>query len=337
MRVLPTGTVTFLFTDIEGSTRLLERLGSRYRDLQGRHDAIVRAAILEGGGHEVRTAGDSFFAVFPTPVGALQAAVSVQRALAAEAWPDGAAVRVRMGLHTGEGALGGDDYLGLDVHVAARIAAAAHGGDVLVSGTTSALVQRGLPAGTRLHDLGPHRLKDLSQPESLHRVVIEGLEQDFPPPRTGVSGRPTLPAPLTPLIGREDVSAQVRELLEANRLVTLTGTGGTGKTRLALEVARLAGAAFVDLSAATAEDVVLRMIGESLGLHEQIWPAAPRGLASAPARSAPAAGAGQLRAGGGDRADVIAPLLGAVPGLSVLVTSRTRSACTASTSSRSRR
>ncbi len=152
--------------------------------------------------------------------------------------------------------------------------------------------------------------------------MIAGLEQDFPPPRTGVSGRPTLPALLTPLIGREDVSAQVRQRLEANRLVTLTGTGGTGKTRLALEVARVADAAFVDLSAATAEDVVLRMIGESLGVHEQPGGSLLEDLQAHLLDQRLLLVLDNYEQVVATAADVIAPLLGASPGLSVLVTSR---------------
>jgi class 3 adenylate cyclase len=205
MRDLPSGTVTFLFTDVEGSTRLLERLGERYRDIQHRHDAILRAAIAEGNGREVSTEGDSFFAVFPKPAGAIGAAVRAQRELAATSWPDEVAVRVRMGLHTGEGVLGGDSYLGLDVNRAARIGAAAHGGQVLLSDATRGLVERCLPPGTRVRDLGQHRLKDLTQLERLHHVVIEGLEQDFPPPRT-LDARPTTCQPSSPASSAEATS-----------------------------------------------------------------------------------------------------------------------------------
>jgi class 3 adenylate cyclase len=217
---LPTGTVTFLFTDVEGSTRLLQRLGERYRAVQERHDAILRAAVGATGGRVVGTEGDSFFAVFTTPGAALGAAVRAQQDLAAGPWPDDAAVRVRMGLHTGEGVLGGDNYLGLDVNRAARIASAAHGGQLLVSDATRALVGHSLPAGTRLRDLGGHHLKGLTEPEPLFQVVIDGLVQDFPPPRTESQRSNNLPSQLTSFIGREGEVAQVRELLAANRLVT---------------------------------------------------------------------------------------------------------------------
>ncbi len=270
MQDLPTGTVTFLFTDVEGSTRLLELLGERYRDVQVRHDAILRAAIAEGNGREVSTEGDAFFAVFPTPSGAVRAATRAQQELAATQWTAGAVVSVRMGLHTGEGNLGGDNYLGLDVNRTARIAAAAHGGQVLLSDATRVLVERSLPPGTWLQDLGQHRLKDLLQPVRLHQLVVEGLEQDFSAPRT-LDARPhNLPAQLTRFIGRANEIARIRELLVTNRLVTLTGPGGTGKTRLALQVAAESltgfhdGGFFVDLAALTDPGLVPQEVASAL-------------------------------------------------------------------------
>ena len=178
---LPTGTVTFLFTDIEGSTRLLQRVGEAYPDLLATHHQMLREAIAAGGGVEVQTEGDAFFAAFPTPVGAVRAAVQAQRALSSHPWPEGDVVRVRMGLHTGEGVLSGGTYVGLDVHRAARIAAAGHGGQVLVSDATRALVEHALPTGVALRDLGLHRLKDIEQPEHLHQLLIEGLAGRVPP------------------------------------------------------------------------------------------------------------------------------------------------------------
>ena len=158
MSQLPTGTVTFLFTDIEGSTRLIQKLGERFLAVLGEHSGIVRRALSEFGGVEVNTEGDSFFAAFRTPVDAVLAAVAIQRGLAAHDWPEGALVRVRIGAHTGEGVLGGNDYVGIDVNRAARIAGAAHGGQVLISDATRGLVEHALPVGTDLTDLGPHRL-----------------------------------------------------------------------------------------------------------------------------------------------------------------------------------
>src|SRR3990170_4599215 len=183
------------------------------------------------------TAGDSFFAVFRTPGQAVRAAVAAQRDLHGHRWPAGAAPRVRMGVHTGEGVRGGEDYVGIDVNRAARIADAAHGGQVILSGATRALVERDLPDGASLRDLGEHRLNALAPPEHLHDLVIKGLPVDFPPPRS-LDARPNnLPVQLTSFVGREDEVAEVGRLLEGTRLLTLTGPGGTGKTRLALEVA----------------------------------------------------------------------------------------------------
>jgi predicted ATPase/class 3 adenylate cyclase len=271
---LPTGTVTFLFTDIEGSTRLLEELGDRYAEVRDQHAEIIRRAIADGDGVEVSTEGDSFFAVFESPVGAVRAAVAAQRGLLDHDWRHGEPVRVRMGLHTGEGTLGGDDYVGLDVNRAARISSAAHGGQILLSGPTRGLVEHALPEGTLLRDLGEHRLKDITRPERLHQVVGEGLPEDFPPPRT-LDARPNnLPPQLTSFVGRETEIAGVSELLSRSRLLTLTGAGGTGKTRLALQVAAEVlleyrdGVFFVDLSSLTDPALVPSAVAGVLGVPE---------------------------------------------------------------------
>jgi predicted ATPase/class 3 adenylate cyclase len=232
---LPTGTVTFLFTDIEGSTRLLEQLGTgRYEPLQDRHAAILEGAIDEGGGTVVRIEGDAYFAAFPTPTGAIRAVVSAQRDLAAHPWPEDGAIRVRMGLHSGEGRLGGGDYIGIDPNRAARIAAAGHGGQVVMSDATRALAEHDLPEGVAVRDLGTHRLKDLAHPEHLFDLLIDGLPSDFPVLKT-LDARPNnLPAQLTSFVGRERQIAETERLVREHRLLTLTGPGGTGKTRLAL-------------------------------------------------------------------------------------------------------
>jgi predicted ATPase/class 3 adenylate cyclase len=274
MAMLPTGTVTFLFTDIEGSTRLLQELGDRYATVLDEHASIVRRAAAEGGGVQVSTEGDSFFLAFRSPVGAVRAAVAAQRGLATHAWPPDHPVRVRMGLHTGEGVLGGDNYVGIDVNRAARIAAAAHGGQVILSDATRGLVEHSLPDGASLRDLGEHRLKDIAHSEHLHDLVIEGLPADFPPPRT-LDARPNnLPVQLTSFVGREEQIAEIRQLLGRTRLITLTGAGGTGKTRLALQVAAEVltehrdGSFFADLSSVTDSGLVPSAVAGALGVPE---------------------------------------------------------------------
>ncbi|MGH2724226.1 MAG: ATP-binding protein [Actinomycetota bacterium] len=269
---LPTGTVTFMFTDIEGSTPLLQELGEDYGKVQDDHMRLLREAIGQGGGTEIRTEGDAFFAVFPSASGAVRAAASAQRALQGHRWSHGKPVRVRMGMHTGEGRLGGDDYLGIDVNRAARIAAAGHGGQVLLSEATRSVVEHDLPGGVSLRDLGGHRLKDIAHPEHLHDLVIEGLPAEFPALKT-LDVPVYLPAQLTSFVGREGLLEALTSALNGNRLVTLTGPGGTGKTRLAVEVARrLAeafpdGTYFVDLSPITDPRLVADTIATALRIR----------------------------------------------------------------------
>jgi predicted ATPase/class 3 adenylate cyclase len=274
MGALPTGTVTFLFTDIEGSTNLLQTLGPRYRELLERHAGIVRDAVGGHGGVEVSTEGDSFFAVFASAVDALTAAVAIQRRLAEQRWPEGVEVRLRMGLHTGEGQVGGDNYVGLDVNRAARIAAAGHGGQVLLSAASRALVEAALPEDVTLRDLGAHRLKDLDRPEHLAQAVIGGLGQDFPPLRS-LEIPNNLPAELSSFVGRQREVDEAATLLAGTRLLTLTGPGGTGKTRLAIRVAGQVasgfadGVFFVDLAPLTDPALVGPTVARSLRLTEQ--------------------------------------------------------------------
>ena len=270
---LPSGTVTFLFTDIEGSTRLLQELGDRYAAVLETSQRLIRRAVEGGEGIEVSTEGDSFFCAFPTAPGAIAAAVQAQSALATHPWPAGHSPWVRMGLHTGEAVLGGDSYVGLDVHRAARIASAGHGGQVLISDATLALVQQALPSGVGIRDLGSHRLKDLAQPEHIYQLTIEGLPSDFPTLRTRETAPSNLPTFLTSFIGREDELASIRSLLSANRLVTLTGPGGAGKTRLAGrvgdEVERPDGAWFVPLGVVAQPELVAKEVASALAVHEQ--------------------------------------------------------------------
>jgi predicted ATPase/class 3 adenylate cyclase len=274
MTDLPTGTVTFLFTDIEGSTRLVQRLGERYPEVFERHCGILRKSFRDTGGREVGTEGDSFFIVFESAPAAVSGAVAAQRALSSYKWLQGGPVRVRIGLHTGEGTLGGDNYIGIDVNRAARVAAAGHGGQVLLSSATRELVEQALADGLGLRDLGEHRLKDLAKPEHLFQLVIPGLPNDFPAPRS-LEARPNnLPLELTSFIGRKREIEEVRRALEESRLVTLTGPGGTGKTRLGLQVgAELLdrfehGVFFVGLAPVYDPDLLSSTIARALGVSE---------------------------------------------------------------------
>ncbi len=236
---LPAGTVTLLFTDIEGSTRLLQQLGERYAIVLADCRKLLRAEFAQWNGHEVDTQGDAFFVAFARATDAVAAAAVIQRNIANHSWPPGASVQVRIGLHTGEPHLSSEGYVGLDVHHAARIMSAGHGGQVLLSQTTRELVEQHLPEGTYLHDLGEHRLKDLQRPSHLFQLNIAGLPDGFPPLKTLNNSPNNLPIQPTPFIGREKEVAAVGQLLRRPgvRLVTLTGPGGVGKTRLGLHVA----------------------------------------------------------------------------------------------------
>src|SRR6266581_857991 len=214
MRELPTGTITLLFTDIEGSTRLLQQVGHRYDGILTECRQLLRAAFHRWSGYEVDTQGDAFFVAFARATDAVSAAVEMQRALAAHSWPDGATVHVRMGLHTGEPQRSAEGYVGLDVHRAARIMSAGHGGQVLLSQTTRDLVEHDLPDGVSLLDLGEHHLKDLQRPSHLYQLVIVGLPADFPPLKTLDSRSNNLPVQLTPFIGREKEVSAVQNLLQ---------------------------------------------------------------------------------------------------------------------------
>jgi predicted ATPase/class 3 adenylate cyclase len=223
---LPTGTVTLLFTDVERSTTLLRRLGDAYGEALEAHRHLLREACATHDGHEVDTQGDAFFFAFARASDAVHAATSAQQALARAGWPG----RVRMGLHTGEPLLGREGYVGLDVHLAARICGAAHGGQVLLTAATSDLAP-----GVEVRDLGLHRLRDIEHPQRLFQLGAD----EFPPPRT--ASATNLPSPANRLIGRNVELARALELLrrEDVRLLTLTGPGGAGKSRLALEVAAI--------------------------------------------------------------------------------------------------
>jgi predicted ATPase/class 3 adenylate cyclase len=275
MPELLTGTVTFFFSDIEGSTRLVRAGADRWPAILERHRELLRAAFEAYGGSEVGTEGDSFFAAFPSAPAAVAAAVEAQRALAVEPWPDDAVVRVRIGLHTGEASLSAKTYVGLHVHRASRIASVGHGGQVLLSEATRSLVQDALPDGVGLRDLGEHRLKDLEHPEHLWQLVIPGLQAEFPAVSSLDATPNNLPTRLTTFLGRDAEIEAIRALLADSRLLTLTGPGGTGKTRLSLEVARRAlpdhpdGAWFVELAPIRDPDLVPATIALALNLSER--------------------------------------------------------------------
>ena len=271
-------TFTFLFTDIQGSTALLGRLGeSLYGQLLADHHALIRSGLAAHDGREVDTEGDAFFAVFSSPRACVAAVLEMQQALAAHAWPGGEQVRVRMGVHTGEAAKTVTGLVGLDVHRAARVAAAGYGGQVLLSESAAALVRDSLPPGVSLADLGSHRLKDLGRPERIFQLQAAGLQAEFPPLRS--LGNPALPnnlpAQLSAFIGRDREIGEVRALVGSSRLVTLTGAGGAGKTRLGLQVAAglLDGSGdgvwLVELAAVTSEDAVPAAIAGALRIPAQ--------------------------------------------------------------------
>jgi len=257
---LPTGVVTLLFTDVEGSTRLLHELGDDYGEALHEHRRRLRAAFAEHEGVEVDTQGDAFFVVFARASNAVAAAADCQRALV------GGPIRVRMGLHTGEPRLTEEGYVGLDVHKGARIAAVGHGGQVLMSEPTKALVD------AEVRDLGAHRLKDLSAPERIYQLEIDGLPSEFPLLKTIEAGMKNLPLPRTSFVGRASELEAIDRLLDdpGCPLLTLVGPGGVGKTRLALEAATRRvdryshGVHFVPLVSVASPDFLAPALAESI-------------------------------------------------------------------------
>jgi predicted ATPase/class 3 adenylate cyclase len=275
---LPSGTVTLLLTDIEGSTRLLNELGAEgYALAQAEHREVLRDAFRSNNGVEVDTQGDAFFYAFSTPVDCLRGAVSAQRRLEHFNWSHGSVVRVRMGMHTGEPQRTDEGYVGVPVNTAARIAAVGHGGQVLMSAHTAELLAEQLADDEiTLRDLGEHRLKDLEGLQRLHQIVIPELNSDFSPLRTQQTRRNNLPVPPTPFVGRAAEVAAVRDrLLEQSvRVVTLTGPGGMGKSRMALRVATELlhsfddGAFFVSLAPVRHPRLVIPAIARALDVRE---------------------------------------------------------------------
>ncbi|MGB2938672.1 MAG: adenylate/guanylate cyclase domain-containing protein [Candidatus Dormiibacterota bacterium] len=272
---LPEGTATFLFTDIQGSTVLVQQLGiERWKEILDTHYRVLREQFDAFGGAEVNTEGDAFFIAFGQASQAVAACAAGQRALYAHEWPQDAVIRVRMGLHTGEAALIGNDYVGLEIHRAARIASSAHGGQVVLSDATRSLVEGALPDGVSLVDLGEHRLKDLSRPEHIWQLRIDGLPDEFPALKSLDKTPNNLPTQLTSFVGREHEVAEGLRLLDSSRLLTLTGPGGTGKTRLSMQIGAEAsdqfkhGVFFIPLAPVSDPALVPSTVLQAMGIHE---------------------------------------------------------------------
>jgi class 3 adenylate cyclase len=291
----PSGTVTFLFTDIEGSTRLWQQDEAAMRLAVARHDQLLRGVVAEHGGVVFSTMGDGLAAAFQTASAAVSCAIEAQRRLDQESWESARPLRVRMGLHTGEAELRGGDYFGTAVNRAARLMGAGHGGQVLVSSATAEVV-----GSAALVELGEHRLRDLARPERVFQVRAPGLPTDFPPLRSLNARLGNLPRQMTSFVGRADELAQVADALRERPLVTLTGVGGVGKTRLALQAAAEGGTELPDgawlceLAPLTNPDAVWETLAASLGREARAGPEPLRSGPGVPRYEAPAGRAGQL-------------------------------------------
>jgi predicted ATPase/class 3 adenylate cyclase len=273
----PTGLVTLLFTDIEGSTRMWEQQQSEMSEALARHDQILRQCIESNRGYVVKTAGDAFCAAFQAPVDGLLAAIAAQQQLAAETWVTDVPIRARMGLHSGHCEERDGDYFGPNANRAARISDTAHGGQTVVSQSTAEMLLESAPAGATFVDLGDHRLKDLGRPERVFQVNVPGLGTEFLPLRslTNPKMRHNLPEQVSSFVGRESELASVRDLIKSSRLLTLIGAGGAGKTRLALQVAADLvdgsgdGVWLIELAPISDPDLVSREVANTLGIHEE--------------------------------------------------------------------
>jgi predicted ATPase/class 3 adenylate cyclase len=275
LRVLPSGIVTFLMTDIEGSTRLFRELGDSYADVLATHNSLLRSAVSEHDGTEVKTEGDSFLVAFEDAGDALAACLDGQRALAAGPWPPGIVVTVRMGVHTGEATPVGDDYVALAIHQVARISAGAHGGQVLVSDATARDVENRLPSGADLVELGSFQLRGFASPERLHQLRHPDLREDFPPPRAmGVLAH-NLPFHRTSFVGRSVERSSLAQLLGVTGVVSIVGPGGVGKTRLAVQLAFdvmedfVDGAWIAELAPLTTPEAVARGVASAMGVTDE--------------------------------------------------------------------
>ena len=266
--------LTFLFTDIEGSTRLAQEIPDAYGGVLDRHRLLLRQSFEAHGGSEVGTEGDSFFVVFASPLEALVAAAESQVLLARTQWPQGVNLRVRMGLHVGEAAKRNGDYVGVEVHRAARVASAGHGGQILLSEAMAGLIGSRLPHGIGLRDLGTYRLKDFDAPARLFQVTGNDLESAFPALHTEAASRTNLPPQLTSFVGRVGELSDLKDLVGKSRLVTLIGSGGSGKTRLMVEVAGdllngFEGVWLVELAPIANPELVVNEVARALGVPDE--------------------------------------------------------------------
>jgi len=273
----PSGTVTLLFSDIQGSTRLWEEAPEAMADALRRHDVLLHSAIGGSGGHVFKTVGDAFCAAFRTAKEAVRAAEAAQRGLYAETWPEGICLRVRMALHTGECEERDGDYFGPAVNRVARLQSIAHGGQVLLTRATADMVRDWLPPGVQLRSLGMQRLKDIARPEEVFQLELAGLDAGFPPLASPAAEVATnLPEAVSSFVGRDWEMAEIRSLMAASRLVTLTGAGGSGKTRLALQVAAEAldrltdGVWLVELGPLAESELVDSTVASALGVREEL-------------------------------------------------------------------
>jgi predicted ATPase/class 3 adenylate cyclase len=268
--------LTFLFTDLENSTPLWEKFPGEMQRVSARHDALLREVIEMHGGRVIKLTGDGFHAVFESPLDAIAATLSGQQALSAEPWPAATGlVKVRMGLHTGESQEREGDYYGVEVNKAARIMGLGYGGQILLSETTTTLVNKSLPQDCRLVDLGEHRLKGIATVERIFQLCHPDLVSDFPPLKSLATYKHNLRRQLTTFIGREKEMADVKHLLQDTRLLTLLGPGGTGKTRLMLQVAEEIiedypdGIWLVELAPLTDPELIPERVSSALGVQEQ--------------------------------------------------------------------
>jgi predicted ATPase/class 3 adenylate cyclase len=325
---LPTGVVTLVFTDIEGSTRLLRQLGPRYAELLSVHNQICRSAFLSRGGTVIRSEGDSYFCSFEDPTQAVAACLNAQLRLRRFGWPEGAEFRVRMGLHTGPVERGGEDYIGLAVHQAARVSDAAHGGQIIFSDATRQMLAEQLPDDLSFTTLGAYRLKDFQEPTLLYQVAHPELPVEFPALRAAPAAAHNVPEQATLFVGRQTALSELADLVREHRLVSVLGAGGVGKTRLAAEVVPLVVADFTDgvwmveLAKLRGGQAVADEIAAVLGVRAEAERSIEAMLADALASKQLLLLLDNCEHVLEDLASLVEGLLGACPGLHVLATSR---------------